>query len=214
MKLKLILTTAIVGTALALPSTPNAAPGDLMALSESAVFDPATGQVTFTLTFNSPPDFQTVDSLGRQADSFQYYIIGDPSLPYPYYYDTIIRGEELHLSSPVLRVRNATPTDPTDPPSVSGGWGTVRGVVPYQLTGNVLTFSTPLGLISDHSADGHFTYDLILTQYGGETQFLPGLESVVRSSLTTKSQCRNGGWRNFPQFNNQGQCIAFVNRNS
>ena len=188
MKLKLILTTAIVGAALALPgsaaraATP-ATPGELMALSQSAVYDPATGQVTFTLTFNRAPDFQSVDELDRPADSFQYFIVGDPSLSYPNNYDTIIRGEELHISSPVLRVRNATPTDPTDPPSVSGGWGTVRGVVPYQLNGNVLTFSTPLALISDHSADGHFTYDLIITQYGGQTQFLPGLESVVRPRL-------------------------------
>ena len=28
---------------------------------------------------------------------------------------------------------------------------------------------------------------------------------------TSKEQCKNGGWRNFPQFKNQGQCIAFVN---
>ena len=26
-----------------------------------------------------------------------------------------------------------------------------------------------------------------------------------------KDQCKNGGWRNFPQFKNLGQCIAFVN---
>jgi hypothetical protein len=31
---------------------------------------------------------------------------------------------------------------------------------------------------------------------------------------TSKEQCKDGGWRNFPQFKNQGQCIAFVNRNS
>ena len=160
MKLKPTATTAIVGAALALPDVSSAAradvpatPGELLALSQSAAS--ATGQVTFTLTFNRPPDFQTVDSLDRQADAFQYYIVGDPSLPYPYFYDTIIRGEELHLTSPVLRVRNATPSDPTDP--AAGGWGTVRGVVPYQLNGDVLTFSTPLALISDHSADGHFT---------------------------------------------------------
>jgi uncharacterized delta-60 repeat protein len=29
---------------------------------------------------------------------------------------------------------------------------------------------------------------------------------------TSKDQCKNGGWHNFPQFKNQGQCIAFVNR--
>jgi Ca2+-binding RTX toxin-like protein len=157
-----------------------AAPGELRALAQSAVFDPATGQVAFTLTFNRPPDFQTVDSLGRQADSFQYYIVGDPSLPYPRNYDSIIRGEELHLSSPVLRVRNARPTDPTAPSSVSGGWGTVRGVVPYQLDGSVLTFSASLGLISDHSVDGQFTYDLGITQYGGSTQIFHALDSIIR----------------------------------
>jgi hypothetical protein len=27
---------------------------------------------------------------------------------------------------------------------------------------------------------------------------------------TSKEQCKNGGWRNFPQFKNQGQCIRFV----
>ena len=31
---------------------------------------------------------------------------------------------------------------------------------------------------------------------------------------TSKEQCKNGGWRNFPQFKNQGQCIAFVNHGS
>jgi hypothetical protein len=28
---------------------------------------------------------------------------------------------------------------------------------------------------------------------------------------TSKDQCKDGGWRNFPQFKNQGQCTAFVN---
>ena len=29
---------------------------------------------------------------------------------------------------------------------------------------------------------------------------------------TSKEQCKNGGWRNFPEFKNQGQCVAFVER--
>jgi hypothetical protein len=28
---------------------------------------------------------------------------------------------------------------------------------------------------------------------------------------TSKDQCRDGGWRNLPDFKNQGECIAFVN---
>jgi hypothetical protein len=32
----------------------------------------------------------------------------------------------------------------------------------------------------------------------------------ARPFPASKDQCRDGGWRNFPQFKNQGQCIAFV----
>ena len=27
---------------------------------------------------------------------------------------------------------------------------------------------------------------------------------------TSKDQCMRGGWRNFPQFKNQGDCVSFV----
>ena len=27
---------------------------------------------------------------------------------------------------------------------------------------------------------------------------------------TTKEQCKHGGWREFPQVKNQGDCVAFV----
>lgn len=38
---------------------------------------------------------------------------------------------------------------------------------------------------------------------------------VVQLSMpTTKDQCSNGGWENYPQFTNQGQCIKYVNENS
>jgi hypothetical protein len=30
---------------------------------------------------------------------------------------------------------------------------------------------------------------------------------------TTKDQCKNGGWRNFPGFRNQGDCVSFVATN-
>ena len=34
---------------------------------------------------------------------------------------------------------------------------------------------------------------------------------TIQLDPTTKDQCMNGGWRDFPEFKNQGQCIAFVN---
>jgi hypothetical protein len=178
-----------------------------MAVSESAVFDPVTEQVTFTLTFNRVPDFQTVDEFARQADSFQYYVLGDLSLPYPAYYDSIIRGDEIHVVPGVLRIRDAVPSDP-DP--AAGGWGPIRGEVPYRLEGNVFTFSVALSTISDHSVDGRFSYELQLTQFGAATQFIQS-ESVIRPARPTlKDQCKNGGWRNYPGFKNQGDCVSFV----
>jgi hypothetical protein len=29
---------------------------------------------------------------------------------------------------------------------------------------------------------------------------------------TSQNQCKNGGWRNYPQLKNHGQCVAFVRR--
>ena len=49
---------------------------------------------------------------------------------------------------------------------------------------------------------------------GGLACFGFGVSTItytIQLDPTTKDQCKNGGWRNFPQFKNQGQCIAFVN---
>jgi hypothetical protein len=27
---------------------------------------------------------------------------------------------------------------------------------------------------------------------------------------TSKDQCKDNGWQNFPQFKNQGECVSFV----
>jgi hypothetical protein len=34
----------------------------------------------------------------------------------------------------------------------------------------------------------------------------------ARPFPTSKDQCKNGGWRTFPGFRNQGECVAFVER--
>ena len=144
-------------------------------VSESAVSDPQTHAVTFTIAFNQPPDFFTLDMDSIPANSFQYFIFGDQSLPYPGYFDAIIRGDEIHLAG-ALRVRNAAPSS-SDPSS--GGWGSVRGTVPYTLTGDRLAFTTPLSLISDHSLDGLFSYQVESYEFGTTTQSVIGNSSLV-----------------------------------
>ena len=69
----------------------------LHVVAESAVYHEATGIVDFTLQFDRTPNFRKVDELGRQADSFQYFIVGDATLPFPENFDTIIRGSEVTL---------------------------------------------------------------------------------------------------------------------
>lgn len=152
-----------------------AAHADFTFVSQSAVYSASTGDVTFTVQFTQAPDFTTTDEFGRQADSFQYYVFGDPDAVYPGNYDSLVRGEELHFSGQSLRIRNSVPPDP-DPEA--DGWGSIRGVVPYTLDGDVLTFSAPLSLLSDHSRDGHFTYLLDTYTFGSETAF-------VRAETTT-----------------------------
>jgi hypothetical protein len=171
----------LLAVMLLLVGTTGEAQAGFMFVSESAVFNPATGEVQFTIEFNQHPDFFTLDSVGRQADSFQYFIVGDPSLPYPENYDAIIRGEEIHITGDTLRIRNSAPPNP-DP--ASGGWGAIRGSVPFSLDGNVLTFSTPLPLISDHSTDGHFAYRLESYVFGGTTRSVVSQSTVVPEPFT------------------------------
>jgi hypothetical protein len=199
MKLKLILTTAIAGVALALPSvsvaaTPPSQSAQFTFLSQSAIYNPLTGEVTFKVLFNQEPDFFTADSLGRQANSFQFFIVGDPSLPYPYLYDSLIYGEGIHLTPDLIPILN--------------GNGTFRGEVPYTLNGPELTFSAPFSLISNRPDPSDVPYYQFQTyEYGALTGSVLIAHILV---LTGKDQCHNGGWAQFG-FKNQGQCIAFVN---
>src|SRR6476620_4079528 len=77
-----------------------------MFTSESATYNSVTGNVQFTVEFNQVPDFVT--------DSFQYFIVGDPSLQYPALYDAIIRGAEITADSlPIRNSGQATPNPPS-----------------------------------------------------------------------------------------------------
>jgi hypothetical protein len=57
------------------------------------------------------------------------------------------------------------------------------------------------------------TYEVVFV---GRFNFVQVLGTVQIGNCTpaSRQQCKNGGWRNFPQFKDQGQCIAFVNRGS
>lgn len=90
------------------------------------------GTLHFELHFNRMPDFMKLDANGRPADSFQIYVAFDPATTDPVspaLADVIIRGDEIHLAGD-LRVRDAKPaaSDPN-----CGGWGAIRGSVPFHV---------------------------------------------------------------------------------
>ncbi len=84
------------------------------------------------------------------------------------------------------------------------GPASAEGTVPY-----TATIHTPSGNFHDEG-----TSSLVLTLSPLEAflkeAFTSSLTHPVLIVPTTKAQCKDGGWRNFPQFKNQGQCIAFV----
>jgi hypothetical protein len=144
----------------------------LTVISESAVVNENTKEVLFTINFNKTPDFLSTDEFGRQADSFQYFIEADGKFPIwrgsPYYseLDAIVRGEEIHVAGTV-RFRKALPSS-SDPNS--GGWGDIRGSVPYNLNGNTVSFSAPPQLLGD--SDGFFSYGLEWYEFGASSGFI------------------------------------------
>jgi hypothetical protein len=47
----------------------------------------------------------------------------------------------------------------------------------------------------------------VIIEYAGQTL----AKTVTVTCLpTSKDECKNGGWRDFPEFENQGDCVSFV----
>jgi hypothetical protein len=94
----------------------------------------------------------------------------------------------------------------TDLEGICGGGsgGTVffaHAVGPYEAT-----ISTPQGAFSDHGAA---VTDLDVS-FNAEGTVTYTFNEVFASVPTSKGDCKNDGWRNFPQFTNEGECVRFV----
>ncbi len=74
-------------------------------------------------------------------------------------------------------------------------------------------FSASCSVSYTASAAGFGTHTLT-ANYGGETShgISAGITSLIvqPTAPTSKSQCKKRGWRNYPQFKNQGDCVSFV----
>jgi 6-phosphogluconolactonase len=99
---------------------------------------------------------------------------------------------------------------PKTPPIVEAGGGTVAVAVSPDAE-SVYAANGFGNTVSQYTVDGStgaLSPKDPATVSAGEG---PDGIAVGPAVPTSKAQCKNGGWRNFPQFKNQGQCIAFVN---
>jgi hypothetical protein len=64
-----------------------------------------------------------------------------------------------------------------------------------------------IGITGHDGVTGTFTWTV-------DSPYLKATKTITVTcgEPTSVEQCRNGGWRIFPEFKNQGQCVAFVKR--
>ncbi len=135
-----------------------------------------TATMHFSLHFNETPDCTTLDSNGRPQDSFQIFISFNPATANPANppsADVIIRGDEIHIANAV-RIRDARP--PVADPN-AGGWGAIRGVVPYHVRTErngtaLLTFSVAFSLLG---ITGQFAWVAETYNFGSQTDQRQGV---------------------------------------
>jgi hypothetical protein len=84
--------------------------------------------------------------------------------------------------------------------SSSGGWGSIRGSVPYTLSGNVFSLLVPLELIGD--TDGKFSYQLMWYEYGAMQGYIDA-ETVPEPATIFGSFMALGGLAAFQRKNKQ-----------
>jgi hypothetical protein len=83
--------------------------------------------------------------------------------------------------------------------------GNLSGI-PYQAT-----ISTPTGNYTDQgTSDIAFVTEPSLPPILFGEDFSSALSQPALISPTSKDQCKDGGWSNYPQFKNQGDCVSYV----
>jgi hypothetical protein len=156
------------------PSLGSAARGaevDFHIVDQAVSVDRNAGTATFMLKFDRAPDFVAIDH--GQAHAFQYELDADgASLANPIEWDqidSVIRGAELWEGRGLpVRDRDGDGADAN-----SGGFGPVRALLPYDVSGDTLSFTTGLSALGD-SGDGVFRYRVFTTDNGGITSEMQG----------------------------------------
>lgn len=148
----------------------------LEALSYDSVVNVDARSITFELLLNRPPDFFTLDSVGRQADAFAYYFDTRPGV------NALLTffGE-----GPPGGVQSRIWTLDIPVSGMLSVMGPQPGTVPYTLNGSELSFTVPFQMLGEE--DGRFSYRFELYEYGGWTGItygpVPEPSTMVLSAL-------------------------------
>lgn len=138
-------------------------------IEQSVVVDKAAGTATFRLGFDREPRFFLPHGGGGdQPDAFQIEVDADSNtFQSPTVFDDIdavIRGAEISAGDGIpIRARDGDGGSG----GATGGWGPVRALVPFELNGATLTFTTALATLGDD--DGRFRYRIVTIEEGGMT---------------------------------------------
>lgn len=114
--------------------------------------------ITFDVQFNRSPDFFTLDSVGRPADTVVYYFDNRPGVNA---YFTFFGGP------PPGGVQSRIWTLDVPSDGMLSVMGPQPGAVPYTLEGADLSFTVPFQMLGEE--DGRFSYRFELFEYGGWT---------------------------------------------
>jgi hypothetical protein len=165
-------------------TTARAATEEFHLVDQSCAVDKTAGTATFRLSFAKAPQFFPAQGGGEQPDTFQIDIDADHNtFDHPIEFDeidSVVRGAEIAAGDGIpVRAREGDGGS-----DQSGGWGPVRALVPFELSGSTLTFTTGLNTIGDQ--DGKFRYRVI-TMDGGS------LTSEVNAAIIPVPVALSGG---------------------
>jgi hypothetical protein len=152
MKTKSLMLAAL--STLLLGLLPNIAKAATMTQASTSV-DLAAQTVSFQIVWNSSPDFLSVDSVGRPADQFRYWIM-PTDLSYPPFSSYL--AVALNNSDRFIDERVGTL-------SVTLPFGPTLAVLPFTLNDTVLDFVASFSNLN--KPDGAFVYLLESFNFGG-----------------------------------------------
>ena len=152
--------------------------------------DPVTGAQT---TASSGGSF--VDPIGITVEADGTILIADRFAGPTFFTGGLIRVDPANGAQTILSSLS-TGDDLTNPTAVA-----------VEADGNIIAATSDGGLHRVDPVTGAASL-LTFAAHNG-VAVVPPLSPRLPNS---KEDCKKGGWRNYPQFKNQGQCIVFVHR--